>query len=83
MHMSIIYLSSLQDNIFNVVLAIWLFAVAIYLENYAAFIKSKRDDFNVNTVIQDLNDKLSNTVIATAVSVYIKLLVLFWLAITF
>ena len=83
------YISSLQDNIFNVVLAIWLLAVAICLGNYAAFIKSKRDyfstsdyfaDSNVNPVIQDLHDKHSNTVIAAAVSVYIKL---FWLGITF
>ena len=70
------------------VLAIWLLAVAIYLENYGTFIKSKRDDFNylkdsnVNPLVQDLHDKLSNTVIAAAVSVYIKLLVLFWLGIT-
>ena len=82
------YLSSLQDNIFNVVLAIWLLVVAIYLGNCGALIKSKRNYFStsdyfaasdVDPLIQHLNDKLSNTVIAAAVSVYIKLLVYIWL----
>ena len=71
------------------VLAIWLLVVAIYLGNYGALIKSKRNyfgtsdyfaDADVDPLIQVLNNKLSNTVIATAVSAYIKLLkVLFWL----
>ena len=83
------YVSSLQDNIFNVVLAIWLLVVAIYLGNCGALIKSKRNYFSTSDyfadsdvdplIQQELNDKLSNTVIAAAVSVYIKLLVYIWL----
>ena len=69
-------LSSLQDNIFNVVLAIWLFVVAICLGNYGTFIKGcyfsyHFPDSDVNPVTQDSNDTFSNTVLAASVSVYI------------
>ena len=61
-------------------LAIWLLVVAICLGDYGALIKSKRNyfstsdyfaDSDVDPLIQVLNDKLSNTVIATAVSAHI------------
>ena len=73
--MSII-ISSLQDNIFNVVLAIWLLVVAICLGNYGTFIKGGYfnyyfADSDVNLVTQDSNDTFSNTVLAASVSVYI------------
>ena len=69
-------LSSLQDNIFNVVLAIRLFVVAICLGNYGTFIKGcyfsyHFPDSDVNPVTQDSNDTFSNTVLAASVSVYI------------